>query len=136
MCHLELTFAGSLVAPSMESRTRRSPNFGETNIVSRSLFLFGIFDTSVLLELVNRLPKGASNLVQKEKSKGRSWELICTTHVYRTRPVLIPDTSGIGGHSRFCLTIGLTLCCRVVASVYIFYTPCLLCWLTCEGLFL
>jgi len=26
----------------------------------------------VLLELVNRLQKGASNLVQKEKSKGRS----------------------------------------------------------------
>jgi hypothetical protein len=88
VCPLELTFAGSLATPSMESRTRWSPSFGKTNIVSRSLFSFGIFDTSVLLELVNRLPKGASNLVQKEKSKGRSWELICTTRVYRTRPVL------------------------------------------------
>ena len=56
---LELTFGGSLVAPSTESRTRRSPNFGKINTVSRSSFTFGICDLYVLLELVNRLPVGA-----------------------------------------------------------------------------
>ena len=53
---LELTFVGSLVAPSTESRTRWSPNFGKTNIVSRSPFTFDICDLCVLLELVYRLP--------------------------------------------------------------------------------
>ena len=60
---LELTFAGSLVALSTESRSRRRPNFGKTHRVSRSLFSLSICDPLVLLELVNRLLLSASNLV-------------------------------------------------------------------------
>ena len=47
---LGLTFAGSPAAPSTESRTRTSPNFGKTNIVSQFAFHL-IF---VLLQLLCR----------------------------------------------------------------------------------
>ena len=60
---LELTFVGSLVAPSTESRSRRRPNFGKTILVSRSLFSLGICDLRVLLELVHMSLVGVSNVV-------------------------------------------------------------------------
>ena len=122
MCSLELTLAGSLAAPSTESRSRRRPNFGKTILVSRALFSVGICDLRALLELVDRSLVGVSNVVWKEKSIGANRGLIRQPRVYRTRPVSIPDVSGIWSLRWICLFTALTLCCRVLASRYILYT--------------
>jgi hypothetical protein len=51
---LELTLARSLAAPSTESRTRRSPNFGKTNIPCLISFWFDICDPLAAFELLCR----------------------------------------------------------------------------------
>ena len=91
---LGLTFAGSSAAPSTESRTRTSPNFGKTNIVSR----FAFYLIFVLLQLFCRLSVYiviSSRCLQFglkieiERSKFRAdLQKPCIPDSYRTRPVL------------------------------------------------
>ena len=83
-------FAGSPVAPSTESRTRTSPNFGKTNIVSQFAFhlIFVLLQLlcrfSVYIDISSRyLYFGLK--IEIEKSKfGAVLQKPC-----------IPDTSGI-----------------------------------------
>ena len=126
---LGLTFAGSLVAPSMESRTRTSPNFGKTNIVSQFIFhlIFMLLQLlcrfSVYLVISSRYLQFGLNIEIERSKFGAVLQKPC-----------IPDTSGIRALCWKYLFSVLTLCCRVVASRYILYSLFTL-WLTCEGWF-
>ena len=87
---LGLTFARSPTAPSTESRTLTSPNFGKTNIVSQFTF-HSIF---VLLLLLYRL---FVYIVISSRYLQFDLKLEIKRSKFRAVPLqpCIPDTSGI-----------------------------------------
>ena len=105
---LELTFAGSLIAPSTESMTRRNPNFGKTNTVSRSLFTFGICDLCVLLELVYMFLDNACNLEAKRSQKEK-------VPLQTAQPVYAGCVRYLQAIAYFFIIYSNLLCCRVLA---------------------
>ena len=85
-----VTFAGSPVAPSTESRTQTSPNFGKTNIVSQFAFhlIFVLFQLlcrfSMYIVMFSRYLQFGLKIEIKRSKFGAALQ-----------KSYIPDTSGI-----------------------------------------